>query len=130
MRDERTPPAGDEPPAQDILEHGLLHEVLVRHPAQLTFDELVRMLGEERFLVEDAVAALGAMGCSTATATSSSRAERPCVSTSSPADPRRGSRRPQIVARVRVRRAANGSRNERDPEAQEVPHGTDATLRR
>ncbi|MDQ4125267.1 MAG: hypothetical protein M3134_06675 [Actinomycetota bacterium] len=58
MRDERTPPAGEEPPAQDILEHGLLHEVLGRHPAQLTFDELVRMLGEERFLVEDAVAAL------------------------------------------------------------------------
>ena len=58
MRDERTPPAGEEPPAQDILEHGLLHEVLARHPAQLTFDELVRMLGEERFLVQDAVASL------------------------------------------------------------------------
>ena len=62
MRDERTPPAGDEPPAQDILEHGLLHEVLARHPAQLTFDELVRALGEERFLVEDAVTALVGAG--------------------------------------------------------------------
>ena len=58
MRDERNPPAGEKPPAQDILEHGLLHEVLTRHPAQLTLDELVRALGEERFLVEDAVSAL------------------------------------------------------------------------
>ena len=62
MRDERIPPAGDEPPAQDILEHALLNEVLARHPAQLTFDELVRALGEERFLVEDAVTALAGAG--------------------------------------------------------------------
>lgn len=58
MRDQRIPPAADEAPAQDILEHGLLHVVLAHHPAQLTFDELVRALHEERFLVEDAVAAL------------------------------------------------------------------------
>ena len=62
MRDERIPPAGDEPAAQDILEHALLHEVLARHPAQLTFEELVRALGEERFLVADAVAALAGDG--------------------------------------------------------------------
>ena len=58
MRDQRNHDPVDEPGPQDVLEHGLLHEVLARHPAQLTFDELVRMLGEERFLVEDAVASL------------------------------------------------------------------------
>jgi hypothetical protein len=58
MPDERSSPAAEDAPAQDILEHGLLHVMLAHHPAQLTFDELVRALHEERFLVEDAVAGL------------------------------------------------------------------------
>ncbi|HEX8083325.1 MAG TPA: hypothetical protein VF529_03485 [Solirubrobacteraceae bacterium] len=62
MRDERIPPGADEPAAQDVLEHGVLHEVLVRHPAQLTFDELVRAMGEPSFLVQDAVTQLVADG--------------------------------------------------------------------
>ena len=62
MRDHRNHEPVDEPGPQDILEHALLHEVLARHPAQLTFDELVRTLGEKRFLVEDAVAALVGAG--------------------------------------------------------------------
>ena len=36
--------------------------MLTHHPAQLTFDELARALGEERFLVEDAAAALVGAG--------------------------------------------------------------------
>ena len=62
MHDERSSGAADQPPDQDVLEHGVLHHVLARHPAHVRFDELVREMGEEQFLVEDAVAQLVADG--------------------------------------------------------------------
>jgi hypothetical protein len=62
MQDERSSGAADEPPAQDVLEHGVLHHVLSRHPAHVHFDELVREMGDERFLIEDAVTQLVADG--------------------------------------------------------------------
>ena len=58
MRDERTPRPADEPVSHDVLEHGVLHLVLARHPAQLRLDELVRAVGEDELLVNDAVANL------------------------------------------------------------------------
>ena len=58
MRDQRNRGPADEPPDQDVLEHGLLHLVLARQPAQLHVDEIVRELGEARFLIDDALAAL------------------------------------------------------------------------
>lgn len=62
MRDQRNHEPVDEPASQDVLEHGVLHLVLSRHPAQLTFDELVRAMGEPAFLVQDAVTDLVADG--------------------------------------------------------------------
>lgn len=62
MRDQRNHVPADEPVSHDVLEHGVLHLVLRRHPAQLTFDELVRAAGEPAFMVEDAVAELVADG--------------------------------------------------------------------
>ena len=62
MRDQRNSGAADEAPPQDVLEHGLLHLVLERHPAQLHLDEVVRELAEQRFLVDDALAALVGAG--------------------------------------------------------------------
>ena len=62
MRDERNSRAADEPPSHDVLEHGVLHVVLSRHPAQLTVDELVRAIGENPIVVKDAVTELVADG--------------------------------------------------------------------
>ena len=62
MRDQRNHGAAGEPPDQDVLEHALLHLILERHPAQVHVDEAVRELGEERFLVDDALAALVGAG--------------------------------------------------------------------
>ena len=62
MRDQRTPGPADEPVPQDVLEQGVLQHVLARHPAQVHFDELVRAMREEDFLVQDAVTELVAEG--------------------------------------------------------------------
>ncbi|HEX8086552.1 MAG TPA: hypothetical protein VF529_19855 [Solirubrobacteraceae bacterium] len=62
MHDERSSGAADQPHDQDVLEHGVLHHILALHPAHVRFDELVREMGEEQFLVEDAVTQLVADG--------------------------------------------------------------------
>ena len=62
MRDQRNHEPVDEPASQDVLEHAVLHLVLSRHPAQLSFDELVRATGDPAFLVQDAVTELTADG--------------------------------------------------------------------
>lgn len=62
MREKRTSGPKDEPGPHVVLEHGILHHVLSRHPAHVHFDELVREMGQEEFLVEDAVTQLVADG--------------------------------------------------------------------
>ena len=58
MRDERMSEAAGGPPPQHVLEHAILHHVLARHPSQLMFGELVRAMGEEQHVVDDAVTQL------------------------------------------------------------------------
>jgi hypothetical protein len=62
MRDQRTSDSAERPIPEDVLEHGVLHYVLSEHPAPVIFDELVRGMWEERFIVEDAVKQLIADG--------------------------------------------------------------------
>ncbi|HEV3000427.1 MAG TPA: hypothetical protein VGW75_06780 [Solirubrobacteraceae bacterium] len=62
MRDQRNSRPADEPPTHDVLEHGVLHLVLRRHPAQLTVEEIVRAVGENPIVVKDAITELVADG--------------------------------------------------------------------
>lgn len=64
MRDQRNHDPVNQPGDPDVLEHALLYLVLARHPSHVHVDEIVRELGEERFLVDDALAALVADGLS------------------------------------------------------------------
>ncbi|HWT91621.1 MAG TPA: hypothetical protein VN238_01390 [Solirubrobacteraceae bacterium] len=55
MRVERTPEDRAELPAEDAMEHGVLHHVLAHHPAPLHRDDLSRAFDEPEMAVTEAV---------------------------------------------------------------------------
>jgi HD-like signal output (HDOD) protein len=62
MRDQRNPGDPGDDGSPDDLARAVLSLLVDEHPAQLSFDELVREMGKEPFLVTDAVDDLVAAG--------------------------------------------------------------------